>query len=78
MNRKLLIAKANELIATSPTRQQRIELRNFIASMLIAANSYKGFNYTTWQNGGYECWLTAGKPDDTTPFLGDTSMIRFY
>lgn len=76
--RAVIVARANETITNCPTPEARGALQSVYAGILMATNSYNGYNFAAWLNGGYDAWVAAGKPADNTRFLGDQSMIVFY
>lgn len=76
--RVILVAKMNETIAACPLPEARQNLINSFTSLLFNLNDYKGFNYVDWVNGGFQKWITAGKPEDNKPFIGDETLICFY
>ena len=63
-----LVNKANQYIAASQDSEVegRQMLETFVSAMLMEANSYKGYNYSYWLNGGYAKWLEASSPEDET------------
>lgn len=76
-SRRKLVASMNELIAECPLPEARQNLINSFSSLLIRSQSYLGFGYVAWDNGGYQQWLKDGKPEDNTKYLGDQTMIKF-
>ena len=76
--RKLIVENANKLIANNHSREVRMDLKKAFTDLLIVCDSYRGFNYIGWLDGGHAKWIADGKPDDNEPYLGDITMIRFY
>jgi hypothetical protein len=72
--------QVNQMIAApNSTKDGRVALGVFLASLLLETGNYRGFNYTHWSTGGgYVDWLTDGQPTDTTPYLGDQTRVEYY
>lgn len=79
-----LKAKINQRIALSESVEARKALCSILEDTLFDANAYGGFRHLYWASeGGYEAWVAAGRPEDTTPYLyanGATTddYRRFY
>lgn len=79
-SKQILAAKAelNRMIAEAQTAERRTLIKTIGVNLLIAAKSYKGFNYTEWLDSGHAAWIAAGRPEDNTKFFGDTTKVVFY
>lgn len=78
LDRAQLIQAANKMIAELHTPEARKQTADAIGRLLIAANTYKGYGYNAWRDGGYTQWMADGQPEDNGPYLGDRTMIHFY
>jgi hypothetical protein len=76
--RKEVIQKANQLIVETTTAEGRKNIFDVISRLLIACDSYRGFNYLYWMEKGFTEWREAGSPENNIRFLGDQTMIKFY
>lgn len=76
--RQLIVKEVNKLIANCPLPEARQNLINSFSTLLIACDSYKGFNYGEWLDGGHSQWMKDGQPLDNSKYLGDKTLIRFY
>jgi hypothetical protein len=75
--RKIIVEEANNLIEKNSSPDREILFECF-SRLLLACNSYRGFNYSHWLDTGYTQWVQAGRPEDNTPYLGDQTRVRFY
>jgi hypothetical protein len=75
--RAKLIAQLNKQIAEAPSVEQRLSLQMTFSTLLNAMGCCRGFGYVEWNNGGYEKWRDAGRPDDNREFFGDQSLIEY-
>jgi hypothetical protein len=75
--RRRLIDAANNLIASAQTPELRASIAHILGKLLMESDLYRGFSYVAWLNGGFKKWRADGSPDDTTPYLGDKTLIRF-
>ena len=72
------------IAAPKGTREGRLALGVFLSSLLLETGNYHGFNYLEWlhrcehEKSGLARWIEDGKPDDTTPYLGDQSRVEYY
>jgi hypothetical protein len=74
-----IVSKLNEMIAAAPTPEQRLTLASIGSSLLMAVpKAYQGYSYVHWLGEGFDQWVRDGKPEDTTPYLGDKTMVRFF
>lgn len=73
-----VIQKANELIAHASTREERLQIAGIVENLLVAADSYQGYNYKYWIERGFKEWQEAGRPQDNKEYLGDQSVVVFY
>lgn len=78
INRDKVVAQLNEMILAAKNPEMRTIIHNVGSALLMAANSYKGFGYIGWLEGGYDLWVAAGKPKDTMQFCGDKTVTRLY
>lgn len=46
--------------------ETKMELCSILESSMREARAYNGFNYLYWMTIGFNLWIKAGKPDDTT------------
>ena len=77
-SRALIIEKMNKRILECQSPEIRQQIINEFSFLLMDLNIYNGFNYIHWLEKGHADWVAAGKPDDTTPFLGDQTLIKYY
>jgi hypothetical protein len=77
IKRDNLIADLNRQIAEAPTVEKRLVLQVHFSSLLVHLETYLGFTYVEWLNGGFQRWHQDGCPENKLPYLGDQSMIRF-
>ena len=76
-SRELLVATINQSILDCPLPEMR-ELRGVIfTDLLMKTNDYRGFAYIEWLEKGHDKWVKDGKPDNTIPYLGDQTLIKF-
>lgn len=74
-----IVSKLNEMIAAAPSREQRAGLASIGSSLLMAVpEAYRGFSYVHWLEKGHSQWVADGKPNDTAPYIGDETMVRFF
>ena len=81
------VNRANDYFKHSEASQKqgRKTLQGFVESLLMAHNSYRGFNYLYWREQGCEEWRKAGSPEnqcDKDVFIygpsGDDTRIEMY
>ncbi len=77
-DRAVIVSAANVAIRIAPEPNQREEIRNAFASLLIKLKAYKGYNYAHWLDRGHAEWVAAGKPENNKPFFGDETLTRLY
>ena len=77
LTRENLIIAINDTIANTSTSIGRESIIIAFSKTLITLGIYRGFNYVYWEKVGHKEWKKAGRPLDTTPYLGDKSMVRF-
>ncbi len=65
-DRTVIVSAANVAIRIAPEPNQREEIRNAFASLLIKLKAYKGYNYAHWLDRGHSEWVAAGKPASET------------
>lgn len=62
-----MVDKANQYLAieddSDKAKHGRETLATFVSSMLMEADSYKGFNYIYWTSIGCAEWYEAGEPE---------------
>src|SRR5678815_5972847 len=60
-----MVDKANAYLRNSPPEaiNERRMLHEFVAMLLMEANSYRGFQYQYWQSQGCLEWRNAGEPE---------------
>jgi hypothetical protein len=56
-------------------RRGVIQLLNHIQHK---TDTYNGFNYQEWLNGGCEQWKADGCPEDRTPYLGNETRRVYF
>ena len=76
--RNSLIDNANRIMRFQTSAQNRQQVQELVTDLLVAADEYRGFNYSGWLNGGHARWIEAGQPADMKDFIGDTSQVEFY
>jgi len=72
------IAAINKQIAENTNKEVRAELVAAFTNLLFSLNCYNGYNYIYWLEKGHSEWIAAGCPQDTSIYLGDKTMVRFY
>jgi hypothetical protein len=86
IDRAVLIAEVNSFLRNSDAekRDERKLAASLTERVLMAADSYRGFNYIYWLDTGFEEWKRCGKPDfpEKNYFIygpsGDDTRIQFY
>ena len=64
INTQKFIEIGNELLANEKLSQEiKKGICTLIEKTLLEHNSYRGFNYSYWINGGYDQWIKDGQPD---------------
>ena len=76
---EILRQKVNYRLADKRLSQEvKAELCVMLSSMLSEVDSYHGFNYIYWLNGGYDAWVKDGEPYPNTPYLGNEYDRIYY
>jgi hypothetical protein len=77
-----LLTESNRLLALPDSEHTTAEWRKGVATtlehVLHATGNYEGYNFLDWLNGGYDKWIADGRPESTTPYLGDETRRVYY
>ena len=77
-----ILETANAMLAAPDTSYNNADVRKGVARLLEATlhetDTYAGFNYLDWMQGGHDRWVNDGKPADTTPYFGDQTRRHYY
>jgi hypothetical protein len=77
-----LLETANRMLAAEDGPYMNADIRKGVAKLLEATlhetDTYAGFNYLEWMSGGFDRWVADGKPQDTTPYLGDQTRRHYF
>lgn len=79
-----VLDKANRLLALPPSASHTPEWRKGVASLLEAVlmntETYAGFNYLEWVNGGCTRWRENGEPGfpEKEQYFGDQTRRVYY
>lgn len=78
-----LLAEANRLLAHEDNIVCNPSFRKGVAALiekaLMSTGNYQGFQFLTWEGGGFAAWEAAGRPGfpEKDKYIGDETKRRY-